>query len=78
MAEFLKSSHICIAMYVCICIAHTLMIIIIIIPLHCTCRVSQQEVVSIKDVVGKCVYLDLQAQMGKVFISLLPNATELE
>ena len=41
-------------------------------------RTSQQVVVSIKDVIAKCVYMDMEAQMGQVFISLLPNTTELE
>lgn len=41
-------------------------------------RTSQQVVVSIKGAIAKCVYMDMEAQMGQVFISLLPNATELE
>ena len=41
-------------------------------------RASQQVVVSLKDVIEKCVYMDMEAQMGYVFISFLPNATELE
>ena len=55
-------------------------ILLSIINFSCTntYRTSQQVVVSIKDVVAKCVYMDMEAQMGQVFISLLPNATESE
>ena len=51
---------------------------IIIFPVIIIRRTSQQVVVSIKDVIAKCVYMGTEAQMGQVFISLLPNATELE